>query len=252
MPQQLNYRRQHRRDEVRTDELRHRIQRRAHDKHVVIGEVPGDSVHDQHDEVTAAVQKQRRRQISYLLRDQQLAGAGSEGSDVSPAGLVAQHLHVDEAHQHLLGVPLIHPRVFEARLQDVHLACNDGILLSLAFALANGPNEAVELPGEREACLFGHCACSTNRARAAHGHGFRESQHLAELRQILKHLSCSALPRGIPQNTGEDPTYVLCKPTVWQKSVTPDQQRQLRYSRFAFDAYRRSTLPVIQSASTKF
>lgn len=36
------------------------------DKHVVVGEVPGDGIHDEHNQVAAAVQEQCRGQVRNL------------------------------------------------------------------------------------------------------------------------------------------------------------------------------------------
>lgn len=81
----------------------------------------------------------------YLFSEQKLAGASPKGSHMAPAGVMAQHLHVNEAHKDLLDMALINTWVFHMRLEDLHLPANNCVLLGFAFAVADGPHQCVEL-----------------------------------------------------------------------------------------------------------
>lgn len=101
-----------------------------------------------------------------LLGDQVCLAAGLQGLHVTPAGVVPQHLYVDESDHQLLQKALVQPGILESRLQSFDFLRHYTVLLCLAFALPDGPYERVELPGPCWSFLAQGCevvhVCSRN------------------------------------------------------------------------------------------
>lgn len=63
---------------------------------------------------------------------------------MGPAGVMAQHLDIDEPHQKLLHASLVQLGVFKPGLEDLYFPHDYRILFCLALALPDSPDQGVE------------------------------------------------------------------------------------------------------------
>ena len=67
--------------------------------------------------------------------------AGLQGLDMTPAGIMPEHFDVNQPDHELFEESLVEPGIFETRFEGFDLLRHDHILLRLAFALADCPDE---------------------------------------------------------------------------------------------------------------
>lgn len=140
--------------------------------------------------------------------------------DVRPAHVMAEHLAVDGAHHVLARSGLVQLGIRQALLQSLDLCCHDAVFLLLGLALANGPDQRVELAVRAQAVYtgfeqrlgilqLGHQVRSGHDCKPSSAQLNKGAMRAALLREIASY-SCSLTPRPIHRSY-VPPVRVPCR-----------------------------------------
>lgn len=103
---QLHDLRQHRRYRLLVNQPADGVQGGADDEIIIRPQILLDRIDDQDDQIMVLVEEESHREIARPLERQRVVVRHLDGVDVAEGGVVAEHLHVDEADDVLLHLPL--------------------------------------------------------------------------------------------------------------------------------------------------
>ena len=141
MPQELNNLRQNGGDRLVVYELTDGVEGGANDEVVVGAEILLDGVDNEDDEVVVVAEEERDGEVPGALEGEGIVVGHLDSVDVAKGGVVAEHLHVQEADDVLLHLALRDVGLQQAPLEGFDLAEDDAVLLRLGSGLAYGLHE---------------------------------------------------------------------------------------------------------------
>lgn len=160
------------RDGLVVDELANGIEGGANDEIIVGAEILLDGVDDENDEVVVVGEEESDGEIASALEEETVVVGHLDGVDVSEGGVVAEHLHVDEADEVLLHLALRDVRFRETPFQGFDLVKDDAVLLRLGSGLADGLHKLQKLLRLPETTLGSHRQLPPYRLQLLHSFFF--------------------------------------------------------------------------------